>query len=475
MNVESFHGESRSETVMDRRMFLSGALGVAALSPAAAAAAVPSSVGAGGGGAAPLRRTLNANEYGVEAGSADNQSPNLQRLVNDASAANQQIFLPPGRYVVSNLTLPQRTRLHGIPGATMLVFGGNGHMMVGENADIIELIGLTIDGANAPLADYVPGLVHIANAKSVTIENCDIRGSAKIGLALDRSAGRVYRNTITGAAEAGIRAIESTGLSITDNVVADCANGGILVWRWTEGEDGTIVSGNRVERIAAAAGGTGENGNGINIFRAHSVIVSGNRVADCAFTAVRANSANNVHITGNNCSRLGEVGIYSEFSFEGAMIANNVVDKAATGISVTNFNEGGHLAVISGNIVRNLTGKGPYPVDPPGFGVGIGVEADAAATGNVIDGAPLYGMALGWGPYLRDVAATGNVIRRAPVGIAVSVVKGTGSAMVSDNLISGATRGAILGMRWSEKATGDLAQSGADEFPNLMIARNRVG
>ncbi len=459
---------------MDRRSFLTGALGVAALSPNAASASVPDHASDEGGSPPALRRTLDPNEYGVQPGSQDNQTRQIQRLIDDASAANQQIFLPPGRYVISNLMLPTRTRIHGIPGATTLVYGGDGHMMIAENCQVVALDGLTIDGANAPLADYVPGLVHIANSKGVSVENCRILGSAKSGLAIDRSSGRIDRNMITGAMSAGIRAIESKGLSITDNVVADCANGGILVWRWSEGEDGTIVSGNRVERIAAKAGGTGEYGNGINVFRAHSVIVSNNRIADCAFTAVRANSANNVHITGNNCSRMGEVGIYSEFSFEGAIIANNLVDGAATGISVTNFNEGGHLAVISGNIVRNLTGKGPYKVDPPGFGRGIGVEADASVTGNVIDGAPLYGLSIGWGPFLRDVAATGNVIRRSPVGITVSVVEGTGSAMVSDNLISGAKRAAILGMRWRETATGDLAQTGAETFPNLTIERNRV-
>ena len=82
-------------------------------------------------------------------------------------------------------------------------------------------------------------------------------------------------------------------------------------------------------------------------------------------------------------------------------------------------------------------------------------------------------MLLGWGPYLRDVAATGNVIRRAPVGIAVSVVEGSGSAVISDNLISGADRGAVVGMRWADAASGDLARSGAEAFPHLMIERNR--
>jgi uncharacterized secreted repeat protein (TIGR03808 family) len=156
------------------------------------------------------------------------------------------------------------------------------------------------------------------------------------------------------------------------------------------------------------------------------------------------------------------------------MIANNIVDGAATGISVVNFNEGGHLAVVSNNIVRNLTGKGPYTPEAPGFGTGIAIEADVAASGNVIEGAPLFGMQVGWGPYLRDVAATGNVIRQAPVGIAVTVVEGAGSAVISDNVISGAEHGAVIGMRWAEPVTDDLALNGARGYPHLIVERNRV-
>ena len=132
------------------------------------------------------------------------------------------------------------------------------------------------------------------------------------------------------------------------------------------------------------------------------------------------------------------------------------------------------MAVVSGNIVRNIVATGPYQPDAPGFGVGISVEADVAASGNIVDGAPLSGMMLGWGPYLRDVAATGNVIRRAPIGIAVSVVEGSGSAVISDNLIAGAERGSVIGMRWADAASGDLARSGAETFPHLLVERNRV-
>jgi uncharacterized secreted repeat protein (TIGR03808 family) len=235
-----------------------------------------------------------------------------------------------------------------------------------------------------------------------------------------------------------------------------------------------MVTGNRVERIGARSGGTGQNGNGINAFRAGNVIISGNVVSDCAFSAIRANSSSNLQISGNTCSRSGETAVYSEFSFEGAVISNNIVDGAANGISIVNFNEGGRMGVCSGNIVRNLSTSGPYTADPPGFGVGIGVEADTIASNNVIENAPLYGMSIGWGPYLRNVVATGNIIRKAGTGIVVSVVEGAGTAVISDNVIDGAVNGAVIGQRWAEPATADLTQLSSSGFAHLTVERNRV-
>jgi uncharacterized secreted repeat protein (TIGR03808 family) len=73
------------------------------------------------------------------------------------------------------------------------------------------------------------------------------------------------------------------------------------------------------------AGGSGQWGNAINVFRADNVIVRGNRIRNAAFTAVRGNAASNLQIVGNTCSGLGEVALYAEFGFEGAVIANNIV------------------------------------------------------------------------------------------------------------------------------------------------------
>ena len=117
-----------------------------------------------------------------------------------------------------------------------------------------------------------------------------------------------------------------------------------------------------------------------------------------------------------------------------------------------------------------LTGTDPND----GNGIGIGVEADAAVTGNVIENAPTAGISVGWGQYLRDVSVTGNVVRSAGVGIAVSVTPGAGSAVIADNLISGTKNGAIVGMDQRRTMTGDLARDGAARYAQLAINGNRV-
>jgi uncharacterized secreted repeat protein (TIGR03808 family) len=301
-----------------------------------------------------------------------------------------------------------------------------------------------------------------------------VTASGRHGLVLEAAEGEVTGNTVTASAGAAIFSRDAAGLRIAGNTIRGAGNNGILVWRSEPGDDGTLVTDNRIENIAANAGGSGQNGNAISVFRAGNVIVRGNRIRNAAFSAVRGNAAANLQIAGNTCTGLGEVALYAEFGFQGALIAGNLVDGAAVGIAVTNFNEGGRLAVVQGNLVRNLAAfraAGADPHDPAG--IGIGVEADTAVTGNVVEGAPSAGLLLGWRRYLRDVAATGNVVRDCGAGIAVSVAAGAGPAMIADNLITGARRGAIVGMDGHTTVAAELAD-GAARFAHLTIAGNRV-
>ena len=190
---------------------------------------------------------------------------------------------------------------------------------------------------------------------------------------------------------------------------------------------------------------------------------------------MRGNTASNIQIVGNTCTGIGEVALYSEFGFQGALIANNIVDGAAVGVSITNFNEGGRLAVVQGNLIRNLRRGRPAGSDAiDAAAIGISVEADTAVSGNVIENVKGTGIQAGWGEYLRNVAINANVVRGADIGIAVSVVHGAGTAVIADNLISGARMGAILGMEWTNPVSGDLSKDGAARYAQLSIGGNRV-
>src|SRR5262249_36262034 len=156
------------------------------------------------------------------------------------------------------------------------------------------------------------------------------------------------------------------------------------------------------------------------------------------------------------------------------VIADNSIDTASAGIQIVNFADNkGHAATCSGNIIRHLRPTTSHTGHEFGYECGIKAEGDVAITGNLIEGAPWVGILVGWRASLRDVAVSGNVVRDAPIGIGVSVAEGAGSAVINGNVIAGATRGAILGMRWDQPATGDFARD-ATPPERLKISGNQV-
>jgi uncharacterized secreted repeat protein (TIGR03808 family) len=424
--------------------------------------------------AAPLTSTLgrDATHYGVKPNSPDDQTRALQRAIDEAARANAPLALPPGVYRTGSLRLANGSQLVGVRGATTLMFTGGASLLTAEGADHIGLGNLTLAGGSIPLPER-RGLVHCLGGRGLRILNCEITGSGRNGIWLENAAGEIRGNIIGKTATTAIVSFDALGLTVARNTILDANDNGIEILRTAIGDDGSIVTGNRIEHIKAGPGGSGQHGNAINAFRAGNVIVSGNRIGDCDYSAVRGNSASNIQITGNSVSGVREVALYSEFAFEGAVIANNTVDGAAVGVSVCNFNEGGRLAVVQGNIIRNLLPKRPIGTAPDDdAGIGVYVEADTSVTGNVIENAPSFGIMAGWGKYLRDVAITGNVIRKAFIGIGVSVADGAGTALVGNNVISDTPRGAVVGLDHARPMTPDLAADGAAKYAQVTIGAN---
>ena len=426
--------------------------------------------------AAPLTSVLGRDitQYGVRPGSPDDQTRNLQRAIDDAARAQVPLALPPGVYRTGMLRLQSGTQLVGVRGATRLIFNGGPSMLSGEGAGSIGLVNITLDGSGIPLPSR-RGLVHCIGGRDIRITDCEITGSGGNGVWFENVSGDISGNIITKSATTAILSFDAQGLSVSRNTIVGTGDNGIEILRTAIGDDGTLVADNRIEDIKAGPGGSGQYGNAINAFRAGNVIVRGNRIRNCDYSAVRGNSASNIQITGNSISNVREVALYSEFAFEGAVIANNTVDGAAVGVSVCNFNEGGRLAVVQGNIIRNLLPKRPVGTAPDDdAGIGIYVEADTSVSGNVIENAPSFGILAGWGKYLRDVAISGNVIRKAFVGIGVSVTPGAGTVLVDNNMISETPRGAVVGLDHARPVTPDLSAEGAQRFAQVVMGTNAV-
>ncbi|MDB5653994.1 MAG: nitrous oxidase accessory protein [Tardiphaga sp.] len=426
--------------------------------------------------AAPLTSTLGRDitQYGVRPNSPDDQTRALQRAIDDAARAQVPLALPPGTYRSGLLRLATGTQLVGVRGASILKFTGGASQLTSEGADHVGVSGLTLDGGDIKLPNR-RGLIHCAGAKDLRIDQCTVMKSGFAGVWLENVAGVLSGNLLSDIASTAIVSFDASGLIVSQNTILGTRDNGIEILRNAIGDDGTLVIDNRIEDITAGPGGSGQYGNAINAFRAGNVIVRGNRIRNCDYSAVRGNSASNIQIIGNSVSDVREVALYSEFAFEAAVIANNTVDGAAVGVSVCNFNEGGRIAVVQGNIIRNLRPKRPIGTAPDDdAGVGIYIEADASVSGNVIENAPSFGIVAGWGKYLRDVAITGNVVRNAFVGIGVSVMPGAGTALVSANLISNAPRGAVVGLDHARPVTPDLAADGAPKYAQVALSANVV-
>jgi uncharacterized secreted repeat protein (TIGR03808 family) len=426
--------------------------------------------------AAPLPSAFgrDATQYGVRPNAPEDQTRVLQRAIDEVTRTQAPLALPPGIYRTGTLRLSRGSQIVGVRGATKLVFTGGAAMLLAEGADGLGLSGLALDGGGIPLPNR-QGLIHCLAGRDVRITDCEIAGSGGNSIWLEQVSGDISGNIITKTASTAIVSFDALGLIVARNTITGTNDNGIEILRTAIGDDGTLVADNRIEDIKAGPGGSGQYGNAINAFRAGNVIVRGNRIKNCDYSAVRGNSASNIQIAGNSVTDVREVALYSEFSFEGAVIVGNTVDGAALGVSACNFNEGGRIAVVQGNIIRNLLPKRPIGTAPDDdAGIGIYIEADTSVTGNVIENAPAFGIVAGWGKFLRDVTITGNVIRNAFAGIGVSVATGAGTALVNNNMISETPRGAVVGLDHARAITSDLSADGAQRFAQVVIGTNAV-
>ncbi|MEX2166167.1 MAG: right-handed parallel beta-helix repeat-containing protein [Methyloceanibacter sp.] len=115
------------------------------------------------------------------------------------------------------------------------------------------------------------------------------------------------------------------------------------------------------------------------------------------------------HIAGCTMSRIGGTAL-SSIQCSDLAIMDNTIEHASTGLSLTGAPDSPSV-VAKGNVIHDLFLRKMLPHS----GVGIVVDCGAVIRGNVIDGAPAYGIRIAGDR--QHVRVTGNSIRNAFIDI----------------------------------------------------------
>jgi uncharacterized secreted repeat protein (TIGR03808 family) len=390
-------------------------------------------------------------------------------LASAATLARNEIRLAPGVTVTRGLTLSPATRLIGDRAGSTLKLAGAGPLLRVESADRIAIENVAFDGAQAARDG---GMIEARDVGEFVMEGCVLRNAGRDAIRLERCGGRIAQSSIRVAGRAGLFSLDSRGLTLQSLHVEDIGDNAIQIWTSTPRHDGSRILDCRIHKVAVRSGGNGQNGNGVSIFRAGGVIAKGNRISNCGFSALRNNGGRDVQFLDNACVASGETAIFAEFAYRDVTIRNNLIDGGSSGIQMTNFADaGGRGGVCADNVIRNIHRYFDPKAEEWGSECAIKVEAETLVTRNRVEGAPWVGVLVGWGPSLKDVRVEDNVIRDAPIGVGVSVAPGAGAARIARNRIENAKDGAVVALRWMEKASGDLTKE-QNRFANVTLEGN---
>ena len=272
---------------MQRRHFIAlaaSATGVAAAPAQAAAGPLPiSALG------------VDAGQFGVRPGSADDQTRALQRALDETARTGIPLAFAPGIYRTGQLKLSTGSHLVGVRGATRAAPDPRGVVTVRHRSRAHHHFrGLVLDGAGRPLPER-RGPVQLESCKAVRLADCTIAGSGRNGIVCIAVAGGEVSDSTIAQDEPTLLLLLSTRPDFCwhRNRIDRAGNNGIQVWRsMAGGKDGTLIIDNRLENIGNRSGGSGQYGNAINVL-VPGTIVRGNRIDNCAFSAVRGNAASN--------------------------------------------------------------------------------------------------------------------------------------------------------------------------------------
>jgi uncharacterized secreted repeat protein (TIGR03808 family) len=400
----------------------------------------------------PTVTSLNAADYAVTPNSGRDETQRLQAAINDAQAKHLPLFVPAGSYHIGTVTITAPLALYSTAGGAAFRGTAQGPCIAvapsrsGGPLAHVCISEITMDGADSPAPPNRLGLIDVSQVDDLVVERCVLRNSKVGGIRLSQVSGRIANNLIDSAAETSISSRDGR-VTIDGNTISSSGNQGIQVSRSRIGDDGSIVSNNRISATRANRRGSGAYGNAILIYRAGKVAVTGNKISSSAFSAIRANSASDVQTIGNESVSNQECAIYIEApdatdTYNGCLVANNIVRDCGAGINVVNQDYGGRRGIVTGNQIVGSRNKrivdGTYTYET--WGTGITACADVVVSDNILEDCESWGIILDPTNYARApgafiAQASNNMLKNCAGGIVFCRNDASGYICIGGNTI----------------------------------------
>lgn len=406
--------------------------------------------------------TSNDSITAIEAASSPGtgwvSAPDLQTVIDAARSAELPLFLRAGTFLSDKIDITPSSGggnslyMWAVPGTVTIQLQQDDDYLLGiDSVGRVRVTGITFDGAGRNLtASTNPGLLRIegSSAADFLIADCEVVNSSKNGISvLGVGNGTIARNRIE-LCDTAIVTLDSV-TQIEDNTINWMNNNGIMVWTSTLTGNGTVIKNNFIQGIENDDGGTGQYGNGINIYRAGNVKILSNTIYTAKYSAIRLNAASDCYISENYCWNLRESAIFLEAPGEGenlygGIVTGNSISTAGNGISVANsglYGDGVARGVVVSNnrivaITRNSINDPGY-TPPVTGGFGIAVEGRCEVCGNLLDEVEGPGITLGVNDAAENLSAVGNLIYNASMSIAYSANSAAGPLLIVGNLMRG--------------------------------------
>jgi uncharacterized secreted repeat protein (TIGR03808 family) len=416
----------------------------------------------------------------------------VQTAFNQARSAGLPLFILPGVYPTTEITVNssngngQTLWAYATPGTVTLQLTSGNNLLNINGIYNCRIENISFNGNHVTFSNLSASsaLITLNGAKFTQIINCQIFNSVACGIYASNYSSNVIRDCVIFNCSYGVWTLDSFS-QITSNTVQTCSNNGIMIWTSNVAGNNSIISSNLVTSINSGSG-TGQNGNGISIYKALAVNVIGNSISGCQYSAIRINGGGDAVVLGNNCYGSRETAIFLEAptagtNLTGGVVCANMVDTAGNGISVANSGQGGQgtarSVAITGNRVSGIVHQ---TINDPGYiptvsiAFGISVEKACVVSGNLIDAAAGVGINVGHNVASGDVNANGNLVLNAPLGIGYSAQTGAGNIVISSNEIQGATSGAIISCVYNDATDTLSVAPGATDYGNQHDAQEGV-